>query len=199
MRLIDLLNGIDYGAYAFFGFQLNQRPELRLFFQAGANIFACPWFLITLGIAAVGLLALQKRRSTFFLALAAGLLAFAVVEGVQRVHPRARPADSQNHPELVRQAASYPSRGVFFLVLAGSLAAYAAETLFRKRRWKVLVHALVIIPILWLCLSEIALGLHFVTDVIAGITGGGGLAMLVRALDRNRDLRAVPGPDGLRG
>ena len=186
--MIDLLNGIDYGAYAFFGFQLNQHPELRPFFETAAHIFACPWFLIPLAIAALALLAMQKRELTFVLAAAALLMGFAVVEGVQSVHSRVRPADSQNHPELVRQAASYPSRGVFFLVLAGSLVAYSAETFFSKRRWKILVHALVIVPILWLCLSEIALGLHFVTDIIAGITGGGGLALLVRGLDRRHSL-----------
>ncbi len=176
---MDSFQGLDWGTYVYFRYQANHAPLLTVLMEIGDGLGTL-W-----GVAALTLLAVAASRfwgsaRKAGVVLAATVSAFILVEGIQRALPRSRPPDAQNYLGADGMSSSYPSRAVFLTACAALLAAYALEPLCKKPLALVGLYALAGIAIIWVTVSQLWLGLHFLTDVLAALAGGIGTALLGR-------------------
>ena len=138
------------------------------------------FFLITITLAVIGFLLLQKKKGMAlftFVAVSGGLL---LSTALKHIFDRPRP-DLVSH-EVYVGTASFPSghsmlSAVVFLTLGGLLARYT-----RQKRLKIYVLSLSILASLLVGISRIYLGVHWPSDVLAGWTAGASWALLCWAI-----------------
>lgn len=180
-----MLDGLDWGTYAFFRHLGKDRlPNLESIMWDG-QVAGSPWLLapvllITLALLWLAGQRLAGQRRTAAAALAALLVGVLLGEGVKLATQRTRPPDAQNYVEAEQMTGSYPSSSVLLVTLVGLLFGMSLEGLSNNRLARVAIYTGVSLWIIWLSLSQLWLGLHFLTDVVAGMIGGAGLAFLVR-------------------
>src|SRR5688500_15135452 len=119
------LDGLDHGTYYFFRFQARQAPALEPLMVAGGEYFACPWTMSAVAVVVLGLLLFQGRKGTALIAAGVLAVAAAILAGLPLVLWRRRQEDAQNY--LTHMTSSYPSRGVFLVMLVGILLGLALE------------------------------------------------------------------------
>jgi undecaprenyl-diphosphatase len=132
-------------------------------------------------VAAVILMARGRGRAGILTLAVAGLGYFAVTM-MQGAIARERPPDARNLVSADEMLHSFPARNVFLFTLAIALLMFALWDITPGR---LLRGVLVVVStglVVLLCLSQFYLGLHFVTDVVAGLVGGLLLALLARSL-----------------
>ncbi len=116
-------------------------------------------------------------------------LGYLIIKGVTGLAQRPRPADAENVLGAGAVYTSFPSRGVFLAAFAWLMVALALEGRLKARSVRVGVYALAAAAIVVVCVSQLWLGLHWVTDVLAGLTGGVGLGLLGRWVIQTRGIR----------
>lgn len=129
-----------------------------------------------LGLAALGALLSRRRRREYFAAGAGAFLAHACAVLIKRVVRRPRP----HHPAIAVNVGT-PSRLSFPSAHATSTAA-AAVLLARPTGLPLPV--LLVPP---MALSRLVLGVHYPSDVIAGVVIGAAVAKVVGKLDDKLD------------
>jgi undecaprenyl-diphosphatase len=144
-------------------------PDATFFFGLMTNIGGGIGVAIIAAIATIVLIIAHRYRWAIYLAVTAVGGGLADLE-LKRYFARARPAVA----EMLRQAHgfSFPSgHAMGSTIIFGALAYLASRTLPRWR-WKAAAIALAIDLVLAVALSRVYLGVHWVSDIAAGISAG---------------------------
>jgi membrane-associated phospholipid phosphatase len=175
--LVELFKSMDYGGYYFFRHLARQNPEILPPFRLGDWLGS--YFVVGfVFLVAVILLLVQARTRAAQVALGAFVLGVIFVEILRNVVAAHRPPDAQDMVEADEMLRSFPAREVFTVTLAGVLLLFAAWGGLHTTTLRLLLTAAVVGLLLWVAMSQLILGLHFVTDVMGGVTGGIGLGLL---------------------
>jgi membrane-associated phospholipid phosphatase len=186
--LVELFRSIDYGGYYFFRHLAGQNPQILPPFRAGDWLGS--YFVVGfMFLVAVILLLVQARTRAAQVALGAFVLGVILVEILRNVVAAHRPPDAQDLVDADEMLRSFPAREVFTFTLAGVLLLFAAWGGVHKTTFRLLLTTAVVVLVLWVAMSQLVLGLHFVTDVMAGLAGGIALALLASRFFR-------PGAEG---
>ncbi len=174
--------GIDLAGRALAG----QWPRVALVFTA-----SCWWYVLAgLGAAAIVLAAaLPAWRTRVIFALLTTVFAWQASDAVKNLFARSRPP----YWVLIHEtSASYPSGHAMFAVVVYGLWGYyfAASSLPQPLRYVLTaVCALWAAGVMW---SRLALGAHYVTDVIGGVVFGVGMLGVAAAIaDGIPQVRAI--------
>jgi undecaprenyl-diphosphatase len=176
---MDLFEGLDWGTYYFFRFQANHAPDWVNRLMRVGDLIGSYFGVAVLLTFAVAAAPSRWRRRTAFAALAGFLFAGLLIEGVKLATGRLRPPDAQNVFGTAEMSPSFPSRAVFLAGFAWMMLAFPLERRVAPQP-RVAFYVVAALGIVFVCVSELWLGLHFVTDVLAGLAGGTGLAMTAR-------------------
>ncbi len=183
--LVEFLKSVDYGGYYFFRHLIQQVPELVAPMQLGGDLgSAIPVFAVV--ILAVLIFARQRRFRAAQASLIGFALAAAFVGLVSYLVAARRPEDAQDVVGAAGMASSFPASSVFLFTYAGTHLIMAAWGANRPARLRLLAAGTIGVLVLWVAISPLALGLHFVTDVIGGLTGGLACALLASRFFPNR-------------
>ncbi len=169
---MDFLEGrLDWAAYSTFQFFAKGAPELTGIMRVGDLLGS--YFAVGVILVIAVMLAPRPWRWRTALALVSGfLLGAMLVEGTKVATDRPRPPDAQNTLGIEGMSPSFPSRPVFLSAFALNLLAYSLERRTHHRGLRVAIYTGATLAIIFVCLSELWLGLSFVTDVLAGLAGG---------------------------
>jgi undecaprenyl-diphosphatase len=149
--------------------------------------------IVVLAAVAV-LLARRLRRAAFILMLTA-LAGFPLSEGVKVLMHRQRP-DVPWRVITLPSSWSFPSgHALESTAVYGTLALVVGRRL-RARRWRAAVFALGVALPLLIGFSRVYLGVHYLSDVLAGWAGGLILVLLAAWADRRRDGSFSRDPEG---
>lgn len=172
--------GIDLAGRALAG----EWPYVALVLTA-----SCWWYvLVTLGVASIALaVALPAWRARVVFALITTLVAWKASDFIKDVFARTRPEYWILHHET---SASYPSGHAMFAVVVYGLWSYYIATSNLTRPLRATFAAIVAlwgIGVIW---SRLALGAHYVTDLIGGVLFG--IMMLAIAASITRGIPRLP-------
>ena len=190
---MDLFNGMDWGAYNTFRYSANRMPELTRLLElvSWLGTYAAGGVLLLLAVTCTR----QPRRLR--MAWVAGLtflIGFIIIEGTNRVTLRARPADAEDLVGRGAMLSSFPSRGAFLAAFAWPMLALALERSLARRSLRIAIHVLAALAVGLVCFSQLWLGLNWVSDVLAGLAGGAGLALIGRWWTDSRGIRSNSSP-----
>jgi undecaprenyl-diphosphatase len=174
---MDPFEGLDWGTYYFFRFQANRAPDLQGLMQFGEWLGSYVATALVLAAAIVATPRTDRWRTAAALVIAFFVGAM-LIEGLRLVIPRQRPPDAQNVLETSEMLAGFPSRAAFLTAFAWLVLAAALGRWNGGKAFRVAMNVAAAAVIVFVCLSQLWLGLHFVTDVLAGLAGGIGLALL---------------------
>jgi hypothetical protein len=178
---MEIIRSLNWGTFYFFNFQNNSLPELRPLFQWGDLVGSYPVMvcLLLITVAMALLTGRSRLAGTIFLL---GLLAVAMAEGLRFTLPSPGPAQP-----LEEVARSFPARPVFYAFFVFLNLALVLECLVPGRKFLLLIFNVLALELaLWVTVSQLFLGLHFLTDVFAGMSGGIGLALLTRVIGNKK-------------
>jgi undecaprenyl-diphosphatase len=168
------------------------RPFIDL--MLGFSALASPIWVATLTCGTL-LFSVLKRwwyaSLAVILTIPAGTL---LGEGLKTIVHRERPFHQS--PFLDLTGYSFPSGHTIAATLLYGLLAVFAMLLFKSKRWRVVAAVFALVMIFLVGLSRIALGAHYLTDVLAAIVGGTVwlsvcLLMVRRIRDRGGNRRAA--------
>jgi undecaprenyl-diphosphatase len=172
-------DGLDYGTNYTFQFLARETPlDLGPLMRVGDWLGSYLATAVVLAVAMAWTPRAWRPRMAGAIVVAF-LLGSLLVEGASMAVQRPRPQNAQNI--LGAQAdSSFPSRAVFLAGFAWPTLALALERRLGGKMSRTAVYALAALAVVFVCISELWLSLHYVTDVLAGLSGGLGLALLVR-------------------
>ena len=193
--LLELLKSVDDGTYYSLDHATRQFDSLANLMRLGdwLGSYVAVGILLLLTLI---LFILQARFRAAQLTLAASLVGVAIVEALRAILPAQRPAVASSSVDAAEMLCSFPSGKVFMFTLVAVLLLFAAWGVLHRAPARLLLTTTMVVLILWIAMSQLMLGLHFVTDVAAGLFGGLALALLAgRFLTGERNLGAVELPD----
>jgi undecaprenyl-diphosphatase len=173
---MNSIEGLDYGTDAFFHFHRTIGPAKALQpFMEALNFVGGYLPLAILAVAIMGLLLYlgRKRQAGAF-----GIIVSVAVllgEGVKLLVRRGRPTDA----ELIlgpRASYSFPNVSALLTSMLMLILAMILSTIIRGRI-RYLIYAACLLLVLVIGGSQLYLGLHFLTDLLAGWTAGVLLAL----------------------
>jgi undecaprenyl-diphosphatase len=175
IRGMDPFKAVDTGANYFFRNLAEHHRGLEARVQAvdlGSGYVAAAVLLLL----AVIVFCLRGHYRTAAVAVAVSAAAVLVVEGLRRLIARPRPDAAQDYLGA-EELGSYPAQGVFLFTMTLLLLTFALAS--GARRWvRVVLSFSAALLIVAASLMQFFLGLHFVTDVLGGLLGGGACALL---------------------
>lgn len=149
--------------------------------------------LVVTLLAVVGALVcwlLGRRRDAIYL-IAVRLVVVAIGYAVKELVGRARPALAQ--PVAHAGGYSFPSgHALGAAALYTSLAVVAASVL--RRRWRPLLVAVAVVVPVAVATTRVLLGVHFPSDVAAGLVLGWAVALLGRSAEPGLEAEPEPAP-----
>jgi undecaprenyl-diphosphatase len=188
----DLLRGMDHGGYYFFRHKAQHFPNLTPIMEVGD--FLGGWILLALMMALILLIFLARGHARGVLIAAAGFaIAVGAVEALRHLIGGKRPEDAQSLVALDELARSFPARSVFLFTFLGVVFLYSVWPLVKSLALGFTLTAAVVLLVIWLSVSQLFLGLHFVTDVMAGLAGGTALALVCAQYLGNEQPQAMSG------
>jgi membrane-associated phospholipid phosphatase len=178
-------SGIDLAGQAIAG----EWPRLALVFTA-----SCWWYvLVSLGIAAAGFaFAVPAWRPRVLFSILTTVVAWQASDALKDTFARPRPPYWILHQET---SASYPSGHAMFAVVVYGLGSYYVATSALPQPLRGLASALVAAwgaAVIW---SRLALGAHYVTDLIGGVLFGIAMLGVATAVAPNATRPATWSPD----
>jgi membrane-associated phospholipid phosphatase len=179
--MVGLLREMDYGAYYFFRHESQHTPALQAAMQLGA-LNGAYVVAVVVALAAVALLMVHGKMRASVVTLAAFMLGVIFVEILRNIVAAPRPVDARDLVAADEMLRSFPARGVFALVLAAGLLMTAAWGASHRIGRLLLVTGPLLVLVIWAALSQMALGLHFLSDVLGGLSGGMAVALLATRL-----------------
>jgi len=173
------LPGLDYGTYYFFSHQFKPDSLLFSLFQS-LRFLGNYWMVGGVALAAV-LVALKARRFRLAISIAAFfVVAVGIGEGLNLATQRPRPNEARHLIAAQNMASSFPSRSVLMSTYSWLALALALESTTIRKRLRYGLSALAVVAVLVVCMTQLVLTLHFLTDVLAGLAGGAALALLAK-------------------
>jgi undecaprenyl-diphosphatase len=168
------IDALDSGTDYWFHFQRNEGPlkEFLTPFMKIANALGSMPVQAMVAVAIMGLLLFLGRRRQ---AGALGVIVFVAVvcgEGLKWLVRATRPSDAD-----VTLGPSFPNMSGLMTSMLMLILAMILSTLVRSRL-RYLLYGLCLILVLWIGASQLYLGLHFLTDLVAGWTAGVMLALV---------------------
>jgi membrane-associated phospholipid phosphatase len=149
---------------------VTRRPaDATLFFKTMTNIGSPAGVGTICGVAAILLLIRKRYSMAAYLAVTAGGGALADFE-LKNYFARARPDLAQ--ALLQAQGFSFPSGHAMGSTIVFGALAYLALRLIPNWRWKSATIALALVLIVAIALSRVYLGVHWMSDIIGGISAG---------------------------
>jgi undecaprenyl-diphosphatase len=112
------------------------------------------------------------------LAACALVIALVLIFGLELGMARWRPPDAQNLVGPQGMASSFPARPVFLGTLAWTLFVLAVLPGLPSRLARFLVILGGVLLVIWIILAQLYFGLYYLSDILAGMAGGGGLALI---------------------
>ena len=176
---MELFKGMDWGAYYAFRYEANRLPSLTELMEAG-NWLGTYLAVAILLVAALILAPQPGRRRMAFVVVVTFLVGCLLVEGVNAATQRPRPADAENVVGAEAMFSSFPARAVFLAAFAWLMLAQALERRCHGKGMRAAVYGIAILGMVFVCISQLWFGLHWVTDVLAGLAGGVGLGLIAR-------------------
>jgi undecaprenyl-diphosphatase len=176
---MDLFRGLDWGTYNTFQFMAKHSPGLQSYMEAGDWLGSYVGVAILLALTVL-VFVRQKQWRAALAIVATFVLGIILVEGVKLATHRPRPPDAQNILASAEFSPSFPSRAVFLAAFAWLMLATALERWTRNKKYRIAIYVVAALGIVFVCVSVLWLGLHFLTDVLAGLAGGLGLALVAR-------------------
>lgn len=175
---MEIVRGINWGTYYFFNFQANKLPWLRPVMEVFD--FLGGYLVLGLIVLLTVMLLLGKKQTRMALAVVFFTLAgVGLVETVRfLLHSPRPPANAMRLDEMYR---SFPAVSVFLAFLVLLNLALAMEYVVSTTRLCVVVYVGLVLLALLITVSQLFLRTHWLSDVLAGMTGGIGLALLCRA------------------
>jgi undecaprenyl-diphosphatase len=175
--LVEFLKSVDDGAYYSLDHTARQIGRIEQAMRLGDSLGTY------LGVAAVLLfalilLAVQRRWRAALGVLVAFVFGVALVETMRTLLPAPRPLVARRSVDAAEMMRSFPSSKVFLFTLAAVFLLFALWPISTRKSARALLTPGVVVLILWVAMSQLMLGLHFVTDVSAGLFGGIALALL---------------------
>ncbi|MSU76877.1 MAG: phosphatase PAP2 family protein [Gemmataceae bacterium] len=169
---MDRIEQQDWGVYYFFRYIAEKHPQIPQLLHvhwadaAGGNF-------VVAGIVAIGLalLIVQRRRRDAILSTLTFAAACGAIELVKWIVPRKRPEDAKNLLADADMLGSYPSRSVFLLTLAMVILGFALWKVLPAIWQRTLFVALAALLVVWVCMAQFFLALHFLTDILGGLAG----------------------------
>jgi membrane-associated phospholipid phosphatase len=166
---MDAIESLDDGAYSHFGHQVGQFPEIIGFMQP-AYYYSSYIGVAALFVIVTLLFIVQGKWRGAMVALVSIALSVALIESIHVLIPRPHPPDADKLLGAEALRGSYPSASVFLFTLCLILLAFALwDCLGLSMR--VVYVAIGAALVGWVCMSGFFLALHYVTDVIGGLTG----------------------------
>jgi undecaprenyl-diphosphatase len=166
--------------------------DATLFFVTMSTIGGPAGMTVIAAAAGIGLAIRRRWRWLIYLAVTAGGGALIDFE-LKRYFARARPAVA----EMLRQAQGYsfPSgHAMGSTVVLGALA-YLTIRASTRWRWKAAAQALAMTLVVSIAASRVYLGVHWLSDVGAGITAGAAwVTVTTVAYETFRRIRGIPQP-----
>jgi len=137
-----------------------------------------PIVVTTLAVLAAGVMALQRRWRAAVYLLLVRAVALVIGDGLKEGIRRARPVLA--HPVAHAHGFSFPSGHA-----VGSAALYASIAIVLGSRVPFAARmALALLPALVVAATRVLLGVHFPSDVVAGLFAGWAIALLLAAAVR---------------
>ncbi len=171
---MDAIEALDWGAYSDFTFKSGKYPFVVPVMQAADYLSGYVAVTILL-LVALMLFLVQGRRRAAVVALVSLVVAVALIQSIRFLVPRPRPGNAAEWLGPNASPGSYPAAGVFLFILTMILLGRAIWSLTPNRKLRSLFSATGSLLTVWVCMSQFFLALHFLTDIIGGLTG----AMLV--------------------
>jgi membrane-associated phospholipid phosphatase len=169
MDALNAIEGLDDGAYSHFDLQNQRYPDIVWFMQPAYYYSSYVGVAVLFAIVVLFFLVQGKRRGAV-VALISFASAVALLQAIHIVVPRPHPPNADKWLGAGALSGSYPSAAVFLFTLCLILLAFALWDrmgLWMRGAFVVIAAALVG----WVCMSGFFLALHYVTDVIGGLTG----------------------------
>ena len=172
------VEGLDSGTDAFFHFQRTLGPGQALLpLMEMANSLGSYLALAVLALAILGLLLYlgRIRQAVAFVAIVSA--AVFLGEGLKWLVRRGRPTDAElilgPHP-----SPSFPNVSALLTSMLLLILAMIVSTMLQNRFLRYVVDGVCLILVLLIGASQLYLGLHFLTDLLAGWTAGVLLALV---------------------
>jgi undecaprenyl-diphosphatase len=152
-------------------------PALDTLMRGTSYLGATGTLWVVVGLVAVALVRGKLWRVLPTLCLVPG--SFLVCEALKHGVERARPTPNPIRVIAEAHGYSFPSGHAFWSASVYGFILYLALTQVRSRRWGRLGAALAGLIVLAVCVSRVYLGVHWFTDVVAGVLGGSAYVMAV--------------------
>jgi undecaprenyl-diphosphatase len=178
-RVIDLLDGIDWGTYYTFQFYTERMPGLHNLMIWGDWLGSYVAVAILLALSVIISPSSGRVRTTVVIAIAFAIGSGLVV-GVKHATHRMRPPDAQKLLDQAELSRGFPSGTVLLGTFGSLLLAVGCERRIQRAAWRLAPYTVASVVIVFICVSQLWLGLNFVTDVLAGLAGGIALALTAR-------------------
>ncbi len=188
---MDAIEALDDGAYAHFGYQARLSPNVVWFMQP-------PYYTSNyIGVAVLGAIVIliflvQGKQRGAVVALISFASAVALVEAIHMLVPRPHPPSAEQWIGAAAQNGSYPSAAVFLFTVCLILLGFALwDRLGLVGRAVYVTIAAALVG--WVCMSGFYLALHYVTDVIGGLTGAALVGWIAsRFIGKRKDTFSPP-------
>ena len=169
---LDRIEQLDWGVYSFFVFLANKTPEIPQLLHVEWAARAGEPFVVAV-IVAVALVSLfiQRRWRDALVAILAFALALGTIELTKWIVPRKRPEDARNLIPDADMLGSYPSSSVLLFTLAMVLLGFALWNVMTAVWQKAMFVLVAILLVVWVCMAQFFLALHFLTDILGGLAG----------------------------
>ena len=165
---MEVIEAIDIGAYRHFHHQLGKQPELQPIMEIG--YYLSNYIAVGILFSLVALLfLLQGRRQSARVTAISLAFALTLLFAVRFLVRRMRPPDGENWLGPNDMEGSYPSGGVFLFMLAMIFLGFAIWN-WARRPWQRGLYVLTATLLtVWVCLSQLFLSVHYVTDIIGAM------------------------------
>ena len=178
---MDLFNGMDWGAYNAFRETARQMPRADQLMRLGTELGSLAVIAVVL-VAAVLVCPSPRRARMAIAVVVTFIFGYLLVAGIGELTHRPRPGDAENTLGSAALVSSFPSRDAFLTAFAWLMLATGVHHRFPRRTLGVIIYLGAAVLIAFVCFADLWLGLHWVTDVLAGLAGGIGLALVCHCL-----------------
>ena len=174
---MDAIEALDWGVYADFSFKSGKFPVIVPVMHAAeylSNHVSIGIFLLI----SLGLLLAQGKYRSAAVALISFVVSIGLIVAVNFLVPRRRPENAEEWLGPNDMHGSYPAASVFLFMLTMILIGLAVWSLTQRASYRALYAAAGTLLTVWVCMSQMFLALHFLTDILGALAGATLMSLL---------------------